>query len=173
MPLSSDPEKRAKQLANLTPAPPPSPTGNRFALRHGGYAAVAADRLEGRSREVFDAISADAPLRDAAGNLPAADSGVVYLLAQALCRLEDVSGHLAATGWLDQKTGEPRHAVLEIERRLIAQCAALMDRCGLTPLSRARLGLDLTRTVDLATAMSETDPERRAVLLRDAGAPDA
>ncbi len=38
---------------------------------HGGYAVVAADRIAGRVAEVFDALAADAPLRDTAGNPPA------------------------------------------------------------------------------------------------------
>jgi len=42
----------------------------------------------------------------------------------------------------------------------------------MTPRSRARLGLDLARTTDLATAMSESDPDRRARLLAEAGFAD-
>jgi hypothetical protein len=170
MPLSPDPDKRARQLANLKPRPVPSPYGAR---RHGGYSTVTAERLAPRTREIFDALALDAPLRDQGGELPAADAGIVTLLAQALCRLEDVTGYLEQTGWLDQKTGEPRTAVLEIERRLQAMAAGFMDRLGMTPTSRAKLGLDLTRTVDLATAMSCPDPVRRAELLRQAGVPDA
>jgi hypothetical protein len=37
---------------------------------------------------------------------------------------------------------------------------------------RARLGLDLARGIDLASAMSEPDDERRAELLRQAGVED-
>jgi len=39
----------------------------------------------------------------------------------------------------------------------------------MTPKSRAKLGLALARTVDLSTAMSEPDDERRAELLAEAG----
>ena len=170
MPLSDDPEKRARQLANLKPRPVPAPYGAR---RHGGYSTVAAERLAPRAAAIYSALSIDAPLRDQAGELPAADAGIVTLLAQALCRLEDVTGYIEETGWLDQKTGEPRTAVLEIERRLQAMSAGFMDRLGMTPTSRAKLGLDLTRTVDLAQAMSCEDPVRRAELLRQAGVPDA
>lgn len=173
MPLSSDPDKRANQLANLTPAPPPAPLGNGRSRRHGGYSTVAAERLAPRAAAIYSALSIDAPLRDQSGELPAADAGIVQLLAQALCRLEDVTGYIEETGWLDQSTGEPRTAVLEIERRLQAMAAGFMDRLGMTPTSRAKLGLDLTRTVDLAQAMSCEDPVRRAELLRQAGVPDA
>ena len=162
MPLSDDPDKRARQLANLKPRPVPAPYGAR---RHGGYSTVTAERLAPRTREIFDALALDAPLRDQGGELPAADAGIVTLLAQALCRLEDVTGYIEETGWLDQKTGEPRTAVLEIERRLQSMAAGLMDKLGMTPASRARLGLDLARTIDAAKVMSEPDPEKRRLMI--------
>ena len=162
MPLSDDPEKRARQLANLKPRPVPAPYGAR---RHGGYSTVTAERLAPRTREIFDALALDAPLRDQGGELPAADAGIVQLLAQALCRLEDVTDYLEQTGWLDQKTGEPRTAVLEIERRLQSMTAGLMDKLGMTPASRARLGLDLARTIDAAQVLSEPDPEKRRLMI--------
>jgi hypothetical protein len=55
---------------------------------------------------------------------------------------------------------------------LRAEALDLAESLGMTPRSRARLGLDLSRTVDLATAMSEPDDERRAELLREAGLDD-
>ena len=39
----------------------------------------------------------------------------------------------------------------------------------MTVPSHMRSGLDAARTIDLATAMSEPDDERRAELLREAG----
>jgi hypothetical protein len=160
MPLSDDPAKRARQLANLRPAPP-APEGNRRRLRHGGYAEVARDRLEGKVREMCDALGADAPLRDADGELPAADHAAMMVAATAMCRLEDVTAHLATTGFLDQRTGEPRMAVLDLERRLRRDALDALERFGMTPASRAALGLDLARTVDVAQVLSEPDPERR------------
>jgi hypothetical protein len=44
-----------------------------------------------------------------------------------------------------------------------------MKELGMTPASRAKLGLNLAKTVDLATALSHPDPERRAELMREAG----
>jgi hypothetical protein len=170
--LSSDPDKRARQLANLRPAPA-APVGNHRTRRHGGYAQVSVERIEGRAREVFDALAADAPLRDEGGELPAVDHAAVHLLAQSLCRLEDVAGHLAATGWIDQRTGEPRQSVLDLEARLRREAASMLDRLGMTPASRARLGLDLVRVFDAAGALSEPDPVHRAELLRRAGVFDA
>lgn len=70
MPLSGDPDARARQLANLRPGARTAPPGNRRALSHGGYAAVTRDRLDTKVREVYDALAADAPLRDLDGGLP-------------------------------------------------------------------------------------------------------
>lgn len=178
MPLSSDPERRAAQLSNLkrggNPPPPPAPQGHTRALVHGGYAAVAVERLDDRTLRVFDALALDAPLRGPDGELPAHDAGMVRLLAECLCRLDDVRDHLRDTGWRDAKTGEPRLAVLDLERRLRGEAAGYMDRLGMSPRARAALGLDLARTaqaVDAATALSERDPVLRRELMKRAGLP--
>jgi hypothetical protein len=42
----------------------------------------------------------------------------------------------------------------------------------MTPRSRAKLGVDLAGVVDVATAISEPDPNRRAELMREAGLPE-
>jgi hypothetical protein len=47
-----------------------------------------------------------------------------------------------------------------------------LDSLGMTPRSRAALGLDIARGIDLAQAMSEPDPEKRRELLRRAGLSD-
>jgi hypothetical protein len=156
MGLSPDPRRRSRQLQNLRRggAPPATP-GNQRAKSHGGYAAVAKDRLNAKTREVFEAVSADAPLRDVDGGLPRHDTVAVAMLAQALCRLEDVGAYLTLHGLIDDH-GEPRAAV-DIERRLRVEIADALDSLGMTPRARARLGLDLARTVefDLARAMSD------------------
>jgi hypothetical protein len=158
--LSPDPDKRDRQLANLRRAPAP-PSGNRRALRHGGYAQVARERLEAKTLEVYDAIAADAPLRDTDGGLPAADAAMVRLLAEALCRLDDVAANVRDYGLLDQETGAVR-PVVELERRLRQEAADHLDALGMTARSRSRLGLELTRTFDLAQAMAEdAELERR------------
>lgn len=82
--------------------------------------------------------------------------------------------HLAHAGWLDQRTGEPRLGVLDLERRLRGEAAGYMDRLGMSPRARAALGLDLARTaatVDAATALSERDPALRRELMKRAGLP--
>jgi hypothetical protein len=169
VPLSSDPDKRARQLANLVPGAGAAGPGNTRTVSHGAYAAIARGRLDSKMREVFDALAGDAPLREADGSLPAADALVVELLAETLCRRENLRQHLSDFGWRDQGTKEPRTALLDLERRLRKEAATYADQLGMTPRSRARLGLDLVRTVDLSRAMSEPDPAKRAEMMRAAG----
>ena len=48
MPLSPEPRKRVRPLANLRSAPP-APRGNRRGVTHDGYVAIARERLEAMS----------------------------------------------------------------------------------------------------------------------------
>lgn len=159
MPLSSDPRRRGRQLANLKRGDNPADRGNRHHVTHGGYAAVVAERLEAKQREVFDALAADAPLRDPDGELPRHDTVAVTMLAKALCRLEDVETHLTQRGFLDDD-GNERPAV-DLERRLRGEVADWVDALGMTPRSRARLGLDVARAgnFDLAQAWADADDD--------------
>jgi hypothetical protein len=144
VPLSRDPEKRARSLANLRKGGPAAPKGNRYTLHHGGYASPRMLPVEGKSRVIYAELSRDAPLRDAVGDLPAADRTTVELLALCLARLESIAAWLEAHGWLDPKTGEPRSAV-DLERRLRTEARDHAEALGLSPRSRVALGLDLMR----------------------------
>lgn len=155
MPLSEHQSARARQLANLKNAPA-APLDNRRRVSHGGYARVLDDRLKAKAREVYDALAEDAPLRNADGSLPAADQAQVALLAECLCRLEDVAAHLVQYGLFDQKTKQPRPA-LEIEGKLRREAADYLDALGMTPRSRAKLGLDAARVFDLAQHLAGDD----------------
>jgi hypothetical protein len=117
--------------------------------------------------EVFAALSADAPLRDSDGGLPAADTAAMHLAAMKLCRLDDLREYLAETGWRDQATGEPRTALIELEARLGREALAVLEKFGMTPASRAALGLDLARTVDVAQVLSEPDPDVRRRMIEE------
>jgi hypothetical protein len=115
MPLSHDPDRRAAQLANLRNAPA-APLGNRRRVSHGAFARIAPERLEAKALQVFEALAADAPVRADDGTLPAADVVAVRLLADAMCRLENIRQYLARKGW-EGEDGRPR-PVLEYEARL-------------------------------------------------------
>jgi hypothetical protein len=151
-PVGGGGARNERSLANLRRGGPPAPPGNTFHKgTHGGYRVVAQAALDAKAREVFEAISADAPLRETDGTLPSHDAVVVRLLADCLCRLDSVGAWLAGR-WA---TTEARPA-LELELRLRTQALDLAESMGMTPRSRARLGLDVKRAAsfDLAQAMT-------------------
>jgi len=168
VPLSDDPAKRSRQLANLRPGAGAGDGGHGRALKHGGTARRATLVRAGTWAAAIQAeLEREAPLRDASGGLPLHDRQVVELLASALARLE------AVTTWLDLRPaldpqGRPWPAE-EIARSLRLEAARYLDALGMSPGSRAKLGLDLQRTTSLAVAMSEPDADRRRVLLAEAG----
>ena len=86
MPLSRDPNKRARQLANLGSRPPAPPTGNRRAVRHGGYSEALVADVSDEVRELMAALGDVAPVRDPDGGLPAADVVAVERAARLLRR---------------------------------------------------------------------------------------
>jgi hypothetical protein len=136
-------------LANLRQGPPAA-AGNLHHLRHGGYAKVAAATLEAKALEIYDAVASDAPLRDADGGLPRHDSVQVRLLADVLCRLDSVGR------WLEGRWATPEAAsVLELESRLRREASDYLDALGMSPRSRARLGIDLARTATLEDLRAE------------------
>lgn len=165
--LSDDPEKRARSLANLRGAP----KGAQRNLKHGARAQVEPRRLEARVQSIYDELAEAVPLQEASGGPLAADRMLVRQLAEAMCRLEDVTRWIDANGWTD-KRGKPRSA-LRWEDKLRRTVTNLLDRLGMSPAARARIGVDLAKQVDLADAMSDPNPERRSQKLRDAGVVDS
>lgn len=137
----------AKAQAMVAAASVPEP-GNRRAVSHGAYAAVLADRLADKEAVIYRALSADAPLRSVEGELPKHDAVQVSLLATCLCRLDTVGEYLAEHGLMDRK-GNVRPAV-DLERHLRKEAATYLDAMGMSPRSRAALGVDLSALPDLA-----------------------
>lgn len=142
--------RNPNSLANLRVGPP-APHGNALARTHGAYARVARDRMEAKVAAVFDALSEDAPLREADGSLPASDAVVVRLLAENLARLESVAGYLAVHGVADDE--KALRPAVEIEARLRQEALGHAEALGLSPRSRAKLGLDLTRAAGEAAPL--------------------
>jgi hypothetical protein len=159
MPLSRNPFARRRQLANLAPLPPAPPADNTRARKHGGYGKVARERMERKVADVYDALAADAPLRDPEGELPHPDAAMVRLLAECLCRIESIGAYLRDHGIVDPKTNKPRESVIYLEARLQNNASDYLDALGMSPRSRARLGLDLQRTAafDLAAHWAEAE----------------
>jgi hypothetical protein len=171
MPLSKDPRARSRQLANLRRGDT-KPTGNQSARTHGGYARVVLDRLEERERLIFEALAEDAPLRDENGNLPRRDAVAVRLLAQCLCRLEDVSANVNVYGVLEQRgkrKGQIRPAV-ELEARLRVEAREHCAGLGMSPAACARLGVDVARVANATQSLGMIEAELTGEVVAEDGA---
>ena len=147
---------------------PAAPTGNRRTVKHGGAVTKKTHRaeIEAKERAIEDILAASAPVREH-GQLPLADRPLVHVLAQQLVRHELMTEYVYEHGMFGD--GGKVLPATELLEKSAMRIAHLLDRMGMSPTSRAKLGLDLARTADLAQAMSEPDPERRANLLRSAG----
>lgn len=155
-PLSTDPVKRERQLANLTARPPAPPAGNVRALVHGGTARKATLIAAGSWAErIYAELEDEAPLRAPDGGLPAHDRQAVELLASALARLQAVEAWLATRPAVNEK-GLPWPAE-DTARRLRREVAGYLDALGMTPKSRAALGVDLIRAQGLAELWAQED----------------
>ncbi|MGI8804342.1 MAG: hypothetical protein ACR2IN_01350 [Thermoleophilaceae bacterium] len=136
-------------------------------MRHGGLTTPSAEEVAPIEQEL-EQIMAAAPLRDSNGEVPISDRHWARELAADIWRLRRVRLWLDMHGALDEKTGNVKPAAA-LELKLSQHVREGLEAMGMTPRSRARLGLDLQRTADLATAMSEPDPDRRRRLLAEAG----
>lgn len=173
-PLSSDPEKRQRQLANL-PNTRGEPTAGSWKagqpspnLKHGLRSRRPGPLLGEAAAEIVDALADTVPLKGPDGQVlpqfvPAVESAALDLIV-----VKRVLGYLTTHGFEDER-GRLRPEVdglSKVNQRL----QKALDRLGATPTSYARLGFDVARTgASLATAMSDPDPERRAELMREAG----
>jgi hypothetical protein len=113
----------------------PFEEGNGAALRHGAYASPV--KLEGRAADIADAIRPTLPL------YCEADEPVLRLMGLTLVRIE------RAAGALEDVEDETKASALRTDLRAwISAARNLANDLGMTPTSRARLGLDLARTED-------------------------
>lgn len=131
--------------------------GEQTALTHGGYARIAQERLDEETTRIMDALAADAPVYEAADGL------VVQMLAEAICRYKNVRAYIARYGEFDERRtthpgenvrrakrkGKPTKAsadpwrIVEVERELRSDILKISETLGMTPTSRAKLGLAL------------------------------
>jgi hypothetical protein len=160
VPLSRDEQARSRQLANLRRGGPPAEPGNGLALKHGGHSELLLADVEAEVRELVDALGSAAPVRAADGGLPDADVPAVEQAARALRRYRSLSAWCDAHGRLEERTGKVKPAA-DLELRAERALGLALDALAMTPRSRARLGLDLARSVDVASALSEPDPGLR------------
>lgn len=162
MPLSTDPVKREAQLANLRPGAGAGDGGLQRRRVHGAYAAIAERELEAKVRELYDAIGEDLPVRESDGGVPAADAIPLRLLAEVLIRRERVRETEVRLG-VETEKGDLR-GVVKFGLALDDKALRLCEQLGLTPTSRARLGLDLARTRRAAEGLDRLADEGREAL---------
>jgi hypothetical protein len=165
MPLSTDPEKRARQLANLPNMRGEASVssfapGATAALVHGLRSrqppSIVLDPLV---REIEEALAVDLPLQAQGGGTPGADRFAVELAAIALLRVRRVSAYLALHGDTDDR-GNMRPE-LDGLGRAVEHAAKMLDRLGCSPRARVALGLDVARaaTFDLAGHWAANDED--------------
>jgi hypothetical protein len=135
---------------------------------HGAHAEPSPSKVRQFEQGIYAMLAEAAPVREQ-GRLPTADSAMVTLTARTLARLESVSGWLDEHGSLD-KRGKVRSAANH-EQRLISKASKLLAALGMSPAARVKIGAQLA-TVDLAQAMSEPDPVKRATQLGELGLGD-
>jgi hypothetical protein len=151
VPLSKRPAAKRKQLDNLRPAPAPE-RGNQRRRTHGATAKPPAERVAAIEAELLDGL----PIRDPRnGDAPIHDRAMVNLTAIALARLQSVTAYIEEHGPLT-RGGRMREAS-RYEMELSTRAANLLDRLGMSPVSRAKLGVDLVKARDLAQEMSALD----------------
>jgi len=152
MSLSKRPGARARQLANLRRGET-RPVGNANARTHGAYAAITEAQLRDEELKVYEALASDAPVRADDGGLPREDTLVVRQLAESLVRLQRISTHLVARG-IERDDGSLRPAV-ELELRVRGHVLDLCRELGMTPKSRAALGVDLVRVASAGDRLAD------------------
>lgn len=157
-----------KSLANLRQAPP-ADKGNGRAMQH-GLGAKLPENLPPEAEELRQLLRENSPVRGSDGDAHPADEAYIFNAARFWAKVNRANDWLEEHGWFGED-GQLRPVVAEL-RKHEDQLAKYLDQLGMTPTSRARLGLDLARTADLATAMSEPDAEKRRELLRQAGVVD-
>lgn len=114
--------------------------------------------VEAEVAELAAALGDAAPVRDPDGGLPAADLIAVEAAARALKRWRHLSAWLDAHGRLVERDGSVKPAA-ELELRAERQLNDALDRLGMNPMARSKLGLNLARSqqFDLAKLWADAD----------------
>jgi hypothetical protein len=123
---------------------PPFEPGNEAAVTHGAYS----DKLVvPRARELAPTIFESNPHLD-----PLRDGPAVWRYAMTLARADRINGHLADQDdmvFADVNEGTV-HRVYQLLLELEARADKAEERLAIAPLTRAKLGLDQLRGLDLA-----------------------
>jgi len=159
------PEGRARALMNLRPFQlqkqlQEKEEGKRAHLYHGRdrHGVFGINLLQPQTRELAEQI-ADILRGDTLAYIRPVDEVAVGLLAVALRRIRQAEAYLDKVGSLTNKKGQIR-PVAELLVKLLKEAREYCSALGLTPQSRARLGLNIARAgTDLAELLAETERE--------------
>lgn len=148
----------------------PAPKGNRRSTHHGGLVTRKshAKEMAAKEAEIAELLADGAPVRTPGGGLPQHDVFAVRLLAQEMVRLENMTTYSYEYGLLDEY-GEPRQPLIDLMGKSYDRIMRGLAAMGMTPSSRAKLGLALVKQASLAEAMSEPDRKKRMKMLNELG----
>lgn len=126
--------------ANLRPVQEGQTGSAHPATRHGCYAVDIPARARALADELRALLPASSP----------SDDPTVALVAMVLARIETANAWLDENGLMDAR-GAPR-PILRVLSTWENTAARLLDRLGLTPTSRAALGLNIARAHEAGIA---------------------
>lgn len=127
--------------------------GHELSLRHGAYSPRKVDPL---ARELVEQVAAQVPYLAADPSYAPA----VWAWARAEAQVQLLDEYLQEMGSID---GDVPRPLLETFRHFMRLAADARSRLGLDPMSRAKLGRDVTSaSVDLAALMAEANGRVRA-----------
>ncbi len=153
-------EKRIRWVKGKPPIPgkEPFPPGNTLHLIHGLYS----HRVRAPIEERF-AAELRVALRDSLGVAyhAALDEHAIRRAARALATVEIVEARIDSEG-LDSLSDR----VFRDYSEACGRADKWLDRLGMTPAARAKLGVDVARTTDLIEALERRRRERAALCSR-------
>jgi hypothetical protein len=143
-----------RSLANLRNRVPP---GNSIAVTHGFRSRLLVQDVSAEVGELAALLSEAAPVKDADGNAPLADTTAIEVAAVALKRWRSVHTWCDLHGRIDDKGEVKSAANYELQGENALHRA--LDVLGMNPASRSKLGLNLARaqSFDLARRWQEQD----------------
>jgi hypothetical protein len=167
VPLSSDPEARARQLANLSPTTwPAPPIGNVRALRHGANSEVAVGPYAALwSQTFFAAISEESALRNSEPF-----TAFIALGSKIFGRLELVGN------WLEPRMGDLQAPgvmqAIEQERALRREAMTFLQDLKLAPVASEEAEL-VALVEQLRADLAGREMAQRVELVYDADPEEA
>jgi hypothetical protein len=157
-PISGDPAARARQIAALRPGAGAARPGEMRGLRHGGRSQLLVADVESEVRELMEALGEAAPVREH-GELPLADVAMVETAARSLKRYRHLAAWLDLHGRLTEKGDVKPAAKLELQAE--ASLTRALDALGMSPASRARIGVSVAAVESYTMRLQREAEEAR------------